>query len=70
MTSANYLIKQVKEQLRASGNPYEDLRGDRFGVRDWKETPEQAKVRQELALLDESIRVLQDERSRLLEGKR
>lgn len=31
------LVRQVQEQIRKSGNPLEDFRGEKFGLRDWKE---------------------------------
>lgn len=30
------LKRQVKDQIEISGNPLEDFRGEKFGLRDWK----------------------------------
>ncbi len=70
MTSASYLIKGVKEQLIISGNPYENLRGDKFGVRDWKDTPAKIEARKKIAEIDEAIMIMQLEKEKLLKGAR
>jgi len=37
MTSTEYLLKKVQEQIKLSGNPLEDFRADKWNIREWKE---------------------------------
>jgi len=44
MTSTEYLLKKVQEQIKLSGNPLEDFRADKWNIHEWKETTKKAKM--------------------------
>jgi hypothetical protein len=37
MTTLEYLKRVVDEQIKLTGNPYEDYRAEHLGIKEWKE---------------------------------